>query len=175
MLTGFYGTTPAAFVIFHLGNVPAAAHYSATQDLIMLTAFSVLIGGASLTLYFTARFAKRPSIATSAFGVTVFNRKTVTLPWEDVTDVVFTSVTRFTRRGWVPGIVQRDGHVLPVAFAEFLPSDGHAPGPAPEMPTSGGVAEVSALIREGLDAHHQAAAQAAGTVPDQAANGAKAG
>jgi hypothetical protein len=28
MLTGFYGTAPAAFVIFHLDNVPAAAHYS---------------------------------------------------------------------------------------------------------------------------------------------------
>ncbi len=100
MLTGFYGTTPAAFVVFHLGNVPATGHYSATQDLIMLAAFCVLIGGAWLTLYVTARFAKRPSIAASAFGVTVFNWKTVTLPWEDVADVVLTSVTRFTRRGW---------------------------------------------------------------------------
>jgi hypothetical protein len=59
MLTGFYGTTPAAFVIFHLDNVPAVAHYSGIQDLIMLTAFGVLMGGASLTLYVTARFAKR--------------------------------------------------------------------------------------------------------------------
>jgi hypothetical protein len=32
-----YGTLPAAFVIFHLGNVPAVAHYSGVQDLIMLT------------------------------------------------------------------------------------------------------------------------------------------
>jgi hypothetical protein len=175
MLTGFYGTTRQPSLSFTSATSQPQGNYSATQDLIILAAFGVLIGGAWLTLRVTAWFAKRPSIAASAFGVTVFNRKTLTLPWEDVTDVVLTSVTRFARRGWVPGIVRKDGHVLPVAFAEFLPSDGHAPGPAPEMPTSGGVAEVSALIREGLDAHHQAAAQAAGTVPDQAVHGAKAG
>jgi hypothetical protein len=149
MLTGFYGTVPAAFVIFHLDNVPAAAHYSGIQDLIVLAAFGILIGGASLTLYFTVRFAKRPSIATSAFGVTVFNWKTVTLPWDNITDVVLTPATRFTRRGWVPGIVQRDGQVLPVAFAEFRPSGGQAQGPAPEMRASGGVFGVSALIPRG--------------------------
>jgi ascorbate-specific PTS system EIIC-type component UlaA len=38
MLTGFYGTLPAAFIIFHFGNVAAAAHYSVIQDLIALTA-----------------------------------------------------------------------------------------------------------------------------------------
>jgi hypothetical protein len=173
MLTGFYGTTPAAFVIFH--HVAAAAHYSGIQDLIVLTAFGVLIGGASLTLYVTVRFAKRPSIATSAFGMTVFNWKTVTLPWDNITDVVLTPATRLTRRGWVPGIVQRDGQVLPVAFAEFRPSGGQAQGPAPEMPASGGVFGVSALIREGLDAHSQAAAQSGRTVPAEAADSAEAG
>jgi hypothetical protein len=175
MLTGFYGTVPAAFVIFHLDNVPATAHYSGIQDLIVAAAFGVLIGGASLTLYITVRFAKRPSIATSAAGVTVFNWKTVTLPWDNITNVVPTPITRFTRRGWVPGIVQRDGQVLPVAFAEFLPAGGQAQGPAPEMPTSGGVADVSALVREGLDAHSQATAQSGRTVPAEAADGAEAG
>jgi hypothetical protein len=68
MLIGFYGTVPAAFVIFHLDNVPAAAHYLGIQDLIVLTAFGVLIGGASLTLYVAVRFAKRLSIATTALG-----------------------------------------------------------------------------------------------------------
>jgi hypothetical protein len=175
VLTGFYGTLPAAFVIFHFDNVAAAAHYSVIQDLIALTAFGVLIAGASLTLYVTVRLARRPSVVTSAAGVTVFNWKTVTLPWDNITDVVLTPATRFTRRGWVPGIVQRDGQVLPVAFAEFLPSGGQAHRPAPEIPTSSGTLETSALIRKGLDAHNRAAAHAAGTVPDQAADGAEAG
>jgi hypothetical protein len=128
-----------------------------------------------VTLHVTARFAKRPSAAASALGVTVFNWKTVTLPWEDVTDVVLTSVTRFTRRGWVPGIVQRDGDVLPVAFAEFLPSDGHATGPAPEMSTSGGGGRSLSTDPRGVGCTQSGAGQTAGTVPDQAANGAKAG
>jgi hypothetical protein len=140
-----------------------------------LTAFSVLIGGVSLTLYFTVRFAKRRSIATSACGVTVFNWKTVTLPWDNITDVVLTSATRFTKRGWVPGIVQRDGQVQPAAFAEFRPSAGQARGLAPEMPASDGVLGVSAVIHEGLDAHSQAAAQSSRTIPAEAADGAEAG
>jgi hypothetical protein len=166
MLTGFYGTFPAAFVLFHLGDVAAAAHRPAISDVLVWTAFGVLIAGASLTLYFTVWCAKRPSVATSAAGVTVFNWTTVTVPWDNIADVVLTPATRLTRRGWVPEIVQRDGRVLPVAFAEFLPSGGHAQGLVPEMPASGGVFEVSALIRGGLGAHSQAAAQAARTVPD---------
>jgi hypothetical protein len=175
MLTGFYGTLPAASIIFHLDNVAAAAHYSVIQDLIALTAFGVLIAGASLTLYVPVRLARRPSVATSAAGVTVFNWKTVTVAWDNITDVVLTPATRLTRRGWVLGIVQRDGQVLPVAFAEFLPSGGQAHRPAPEMPTSSGALETSALIRNGLDAHNQAAAHATGAVPDQAGYGAAAG
>lgn len=137
----FYGTIPAAFVIFHLDSIPAAAHYSATQDTIVLAAFGVLIGGVSLTLYFTVRFTKRPSAAASVFGVTVFNWKTVTLPWDNITDVVLTPATRFTKRGWVPGIVQRDGQVLPVAFAEFRPSGGQAQGPVPRCRRATGCSE----------------------------------
>jgi hypothetical protein len=96
--------------------------------------------------------------------VTVFNWKTVTLPWDNITDVVLTSATRFTKRGWVPGIVQRDGQVQPAAFAEFRPSAGQARGLAPEMPASDGVLGVSAVIHEGLDAHSQAAAQSSRTI-----------
>jgi hypothetical protein len=107
--------------------------------------------------------------------VTVFNWKTVTLPCDNIADVVLTPATRFTRRGWVPGIMQRDGQVLPMAFAEFRPSGGQAQGPAPEMPASGGVFGVSALIREGLDAPRQAAAQPGRTVPGEAADSADAG
>jgi hypothetical protein len=65
--------------------------------------------------------------------------------------------------------------VLPVAFAEFRPSGGQAQGLVPEMPTSGGVFGVSALIREGFDAHRQAAAQSGRTVPAEAADSADAG
>jgi hypothetical protein len=107
--------------------------------------------------------------------VTVFKWKTVTLPWDNITDVVLTPATRFTKRGWVPGIVQRDGQVLPVAFAEFRPSAGQAQGSAPETPASGGAFGVSALIREGLDAHSQAAAQSGRTVPAEAADGTETG
>jgi hypothetical protein len=72
-------------------------------------------------------------------------------------------------------IVQSDGQVLPVAFAAFRPSCRQAQGPAPEMPASGGVFEVSALIHEGLDAHSQAATKSGRTVPAEAADSAEAG
>jgi hypothetical protein len=134
-----------------------------------------LAAGVSLTLYFGIRFAKRPSVLTSTFGVTVFNWKTVTLPWASITDVVLTPATRLRRRGWVPGIVQRGGQVLPVAFAAFLPSGPQAQGAAPDMPVAGGVSEVPALIRRGLDAHNRVAAQPAGTVPAAVANWADVG
>lgn len=169
VLTGFYGTIPAAVALFNTDNVATAAHFSDLQDVIAWTAFGVFVAGPSLTLYFTVRFAKRPSVMASTFGVTVFNWKTVTVPWYNITDVILTSVGRFTRRGWVPGIVQKDGQLVPVAFSAFLPSGRQAQGPAPQMPTSGEMFEVSTLIRSGLDAHNRDAGYAAGTVSDQVA------
>ena len=124
-----------------------------------------------MTLYFTVRFARRPCVLASTFGATVFNWKTVTVPWDNITDVVLTPATGLTRRGWVPGIAQKDSQVLPVAFAAFLPSGRQPYGPAPEMPATGEVSEVTALIRKGLDAHRQQVAQSAGTVADRVLSG----
>lgn len=169
VLTGFYGTIPAAVVLFNTDNVATAAHFSDMQDVIAWTAFGVFVAGPSLTLYFTVRFAKRPSVMASTFGVTIFNWKTVTVPWHNITDITLTPVTRFTRRGWVPGIVQKDGQVVAAAFSAILPSRRQAQGPAPQMPTSGEMFEVSAMVRSGLDAHNRDAGYAAGTVSDQVA------
>jgi hypothetical protein len=169
VLTGFYGAIPAAVGLFNTDNVATAVHFSDIQDVIAWTAFGVFVAGPSLTLYFTVRFARRPSVMASTFGITVFNWKTVTVPWHNITDVILTPVTRFARRGWVPGIVQKDGQVVPLAFSAFLPSGRHAQGPAPQMPASGEVSEVSALIRRGLAACNQDAGYAAGTVSDQVA------
>ncbi len=99
----------------------------------------------------------------------MLNWKTVTVPWHRITDVLLTPVTRFTRRGWVLGIVQKDGQVVPVAFSAFLPAGRQAQGPAPQMPASGELFEVAVLIRRGLDAHNQDAGYAAGTVSGQVA------
>lgn len=175
VFTGFYGTIPAGIALFHLDNVATAAHFSDIQDVIAWTAFGVLVTGPAVTVYFTVRFAKRRSVLASTFGVTVFNWKTVTVPWDNIADVVLTPATRVTRRGWVPGIAQKDGQVLPVAFAAFLPSGGQPHGPPPKMPETGEVSEVAALIRRGLDAHNQQTAQSVGTVPDRALNGPEAG
>lgn len=161
VLTGFYGAIPAAVGLFNTDNVATSAHFSDIQDVIAWAAFGVFVAGPSLTLFFTVRFAKRPSVMASTFGVTVFNWKTVTVSWPSITDVALTPVTRFTRRGWVPGIVQKGGQVVPVAFSAFLPSGRQAQGPAPQMPASSEVFEVSALIRSGLDAHNRAAGHAA--------------
>jgi len=169
VLTGFYGTIPAAVALFNTDHVATAAHFSDIQDAIAWAAFGVFIAGPALTLYFTVRFAKRASVLASTFGVTVFNWKTVTVPWHNITGVILTPVTRFTRRGWVPGIVQKDGQVVPVAFSAFLPSGRQAQGLAPQMPASGEASEVAALIRRGLDAHHQDAGDAAGTVSGRVA------
>ena len=169
VLTGFYGTIPAAFGLFNTDSVATAAHFSDIQDVIACTAFGIFVAGPALTLYFTVQFAKRPSVMASTFGVTVFNWKTVTVPWHNITDVILTPVTRLTRRGWVPGIVQKDGQVVPVAFSAFLPSGRQAQGLAPQIPTSGGVFEVSTLIRSGLDARNRGAGDSAGTVSDQVA------
>jgi hypothetical protein len=167
VLTGFYGTIPAAIGLFHLDNVATAAHFSDIQDVIACTAFGLFVAGPAVTLYFTIRFGRRSSVLASTFGVTVFNWKTVTVPWDNITDVVLTPATRLTRRGWVPGIAQTDGQVLPVAFAAFLPCEQQTSGPAPEMPATGEVSEVATLIRKGLDAHRQQVAQSAGTVADR--------
>jgi hypothetical protein len=169
VLTGFYGAIPAAIALFNTDNVATAAHFSDIQDLISCTAFGVFVAGPALTLYFTIRFAKRPSVMASTFGVTVFNWKTVTVPWHNITDVTLTPVTRFTRRGWVPGIGQKDGQVVPVAFSAFLPAGRQAQVPAPQMPASGEMFEVSTLIRSGLDARNRDAGYAAETVSYQAA------
>ncbi len=169
VLTGFYGTIPAAVALFSTDHVATAAHFSDIQDVIAWAAFGVFVAGPSLTLYLTVRFAKRPSVLASTFGVTVLNWKTVTVPWHRITDVLLTPVTRFTRRGWVLGIVQKDGQVVPVAFSAFLPAGRQAQGPAPQMPASGELFEVAVLIRRGLDAHNQDAGYAAGTVSGQVA------
>jgi len=108
-----------------------------------------------------SRFARQPSVVAPTFGVTVFNWKTITVPWINITDVVLTPATRFTRRGWVPGIAQNNGQVLPVAFAAFLPARRQADGPVPEMLATGEVSEVAAVIRSGLEAHNREAAQSA--------------
>jgi hypothetical protein len=161
LLTGFYGTAPAADALFHLDNVDTAVHFSDLQDAIAIAAFGVFAAGVCLTTYFTVRFARRSSVMASTLGVTVFNWKTITVPWRDIADVMLTPVTRFGRRGWVPGIVLRDGQVIPVAFSAFLPSRRRAGGIPPQMPASGKASEVSALIRSGLDAHAKAPGQSA--------------
>jgi hypothetical protein len=161
LLTGFYGTGPAADALFHLDNVDTAVHFSDLQDAIAIAAFGVFAAGVSLTTYFTVRFARRSSVMASTLGVTVFNWKTITVPWLDIADVTLTPVTRFGRRGWVPGIVLKDGGVVPVAFSAFLPSRRRAGGIPPQMPASGKAFEVSALIRSGLDAHAKAPGQPA--------------
>jgi hypothetical protein len=169
LLTGFYGTIPAGVALFNTDHVATAAHFSNIQDVIAWTAFGLVVAGPSLTLYFTVRYAKRASVLASTFGVTVFNWNTVTLPWHNITGVILTPVTRFTRHGWVPGIVQKDGQVVPVSFAAFIPAGRRTLGPAPQMPASGEAFEVAALIRRGLDAHRQDAGDAAGTVSGQVA------
>lgn len=153
LVTGFYGTWPAAYGLFHLDNVDTAIHFSDLQDFIACTAFGVFVAGPALTVYLTVRFAKRPAVMASTFGVTVFNWKTVTVPWHDITGVTLTGAARFGRRGWVPGIVRKDGRVVPAAFAEFIRSGRQAREVSPQMPASGEGAAVSALVRAGLDAH----------------------
>jgi Septum formation len=153
LLTGFYGTWPAAYGLFHLDNVDTAIHFSDLQDAIACTAFGVFVAGPALTVYLTVRFAKRPGVMASTFGVTVFNWKTATVPWHDITGVTLTGAARFGRRGWVPGIVRKDGRVVPAAFAEFIRSGRRAREVSPQMPASGEGAAVSALVRAGLDAH----------------------
>lgn len=114
VLTGVYGAIPAGCVLFLVDHVNPTGYFSVPQKLTAWTMLGLLAVGPPLTLFVAVRLRKRPSVLASTFGVTVFNWKTVTIPWPDAGGRTFT-LKKVRQSSW-PGIaetISRDSPNVP--------------------------------------------------------------